>query len=254
MTDSYIYDAFGNLRDHLGKSENRYLYAGEQYDSDAGLYYLRARYYDPQNGRFLTHDPYVGNPHEPVTLHSYLYGNANPVMYADPSGEMSAGIAEAVEIFSLMSVMYSVGVQIANCGLHYVYDSGWDFIWSGQLYIGTAGYKVGVGGIYTTLRRERFNGSVVTGEYIVVMGGAMLSPLLAAFTFGDVEIKTPFRASKSLRGLCSWISVTGAIKGFGYSLTSWTMGQALGLGKVEGWDFGVDILWGLSIQINEPSL
>jgi len=43
VTDSYIYDAFGNLRDHLGNSDNRYLYAGEQYDSGAGLYYLRAR-------------------------------------------------------------------------------------------------------------------------------------------------------------------------------------------------------------------
>ena len=44
VTDSYIYDAFGNLKDHLGTSDNRYLYTGEQYDPDAGLYYLRARF------------------------------------------------------------------------------------------------------------------------------------------------------------------------------------------------------------------
>ena len=42
------------------------LYRGEQYDPDLGLYYLRARYYNPQTGRFLSRDPEDGNPNDPA--------------------------------------------------------------------------------------------------------------------------------------------------------------------------------------------
>ena len=44
VTDTYSFDAFGNLTDSTGETENSYLYRGEQYDSFTGLYYLRARY------------------------------------------------------------------------------------------------------------------------------------------------------------------------------------------------------------------
>ena len=47
VTDSYEYDAFGNKFTVSGTTPNNYLYRGEQYDSDLGLYYLRARYYNP---------------------------------------------------------------------------------------------------------------------------------------------------------------------------------------------------------------
>ena len=56
FTDSYTYDAFGNLVASTNSIPNNYLYTGEQYDPNAGFYYLRARYYNPQVGRFLTRD------------------------------------------------------------------------------------------------------------------------------------------------------------------------------------------------------
>ena len=61
-------------------------YRGEQYDSDLGLYYLRARYYNPATGRFLSRDPLDGNAKEPASLHKYLYANGDPVNAKDPTG------------------------------------------------------------------------------------------------------------------------------------------------------------------------
>ena len=86
VANEYIYDAFGVILDQTGLVENNYRYTGEQYDPNAGFYYLRARYYNHNIGRFVTQDPWQGNVFEPVSLHKYLYANANPVMFRDPSG------------------------------------------------------------------------------------------------------------------------------------------------------------------------
>jgi RHS repeat-associated protein len=69
VTDTYEYDAFGNKINSTGTTPNNYLYRGEQYDSDFGLYYLRARYYNPLTGRFMSRDPEEGSPFIPAALH-----------------------------------------------------------------------------------------------------------------------------------------------------------------------------------------
>ena len=86
VTDTYFYDAFGNLLKSKGNTENCYRYCGEQFDETTGVYYLRARYMDTSTGRFISQDTYQGTINDPVSLHKYLYANANPVMYSDPSG------------------------------------------------------------------------------------------------------------------------------------------------------------------------
>ncbi len=86
VTDEYEYDAFGNSYTTQGTTPNNYLYRGEQFDSDLGLYYLRARYYNPQTGRFVSRDPEDGNPIDPASLHKYLYANGDPVNGIDPMG------------------------------------------------------------------------------------------------------------------------------------------------------------------------
>ena len=67
-------------------SFTNYLYRGEQFDSDLGLYYLRARYYNPQTGRFISRDPDDGKSYDPKTLHKYLYAGGDPVNRIDPMG------------------------------------------------------------------------------------------------------------------------------------------------------------------------
>jgi RHS repeat-associated protein len=68
-----------------------YLYRGEQYDTDLGLYYLRARYLSPLTGRFLTTDLAEGAIDDPVTLNRYLYADADPVNRMDPTGWAANG-------------------------------------------------------------------------------------------------------------------------------------------------------------------
>ena len=83
-TDKYDYDAFGNLISSTGRTENGFLFAGEQFDSVTGLYYLRARYMNPSVGTFISMDAYSGSIDDPTSLHKYLYAHANPVSNSEP--------------------------------------------------------------------------------------------------------------------------------------------------------------------------
>jgi RHS repeat-associated protein len=86
VTDTYEYDAFGNALNKTGSTPNNYLYRGEQYDPDLGLYYLRARYYNPATGRFMSRDPLDGQAKDPASLHKYLYAGGDPINLLDPTG------------------------------------------------------------------------------------------------------------------------------------------------------------------------
>jgi RHS repeat-associated protein len=83
---SYSYDAFGSIRSQTGGVSNYWLFTGEQRDADSGLYYLRARYYDPETGRFVSKDALAGNATAPQTQNRYAYALNNPVLATDPSG------------------------------------------------------------------------------------------------------------------------------------------------------------------------
>ncbi len=86
VTDTYDYDAFGNLINSTGTTPNSYLFAGEQYDSALSLYYNRARYLNTTTGRFWSMDAFEGDDQNPVSLHKYLYAASNPINGTDPSG------------------------------------------------------------------------------------------------------------------------------------------------------------------------
>ncbi len=86
QTDRYTYDVWGNLVASTGSTPNTRLYAGEQFDPDLGLINLRARQYMPETGRFLTLDPAMGLGRRPITFNRYLYANADPLLFVDPSG------------------------------------------------------------------------------------------------------------------------------------------------------------------------
>jgi RHS repeat-associated protein len=87
VTDSYEYDAFGNEFTVSGSTPNEFMYRGEQYDSDLGLYYLRARYYNPLTGWFVSMDPEDGIPTDPKSLHKYMYAGGDPMNAIDPTGK-----------------------------------------------------------------------------------------------------------------------------------------------------------------------
>ncbi len=83
---AYEYDSFGNEIKPDGKDDNPFRYCGEYFDKETGEVYLRARYYQPKAGRFLTRDTYTGEEDEPLSLHLYAYCENDGVNAWDPSG------------------------------------------------------------------------------------------------------------------------------------------------------------------------
>jgi len=101
VSDSYSYDAYGTMLGGNPTSANptatNLLYAGEQYDANAGSYYLRTRYYDTLTGRFNQMDSYAGDTVDPQSLHKYLYCHADPINSVDPSGLFSLSEVSVIQ-------------------------------------------------------------------------------------------------------------------------------------------------------------
>jgi RHS repeat-associated protein len=140
ITDTYDYDAFGNKINSTGTTPNNYLYRGEQYDPDLSLYYLRARYYNPATGRFLSRDPKDGYINVPKTLHKYLYADGDPVNMKDPTGKGALFEAALVTAFVIQETAPTIlAAAIGICtALEYedLLEDLWTFgksAWTGEL-------------------------------------------------------------------------------------------------------------------------
>ena len=107
QTDTYTYDAFGNLVTQTSTSGtatvNNFRFAGEQWDPDLNLYYNRARYLNPDTGRFTSSDTLEQGPGDLENLHKYLYVGNDPVDGIDPSGHESLG--EIISVEGITSMM-----------------------------------------------------------------------------------------------------------------------------------------------------
>lgn len=79
---SYVYDSFGNLTASTGTVTNPFQYTAREFDSETGLYFYRARSYDPGIGRFISQDPidFQGG------VNFYTYSQNNPATLTDPMG------------------------------------------------------------------------------------------------------------------------------------------------------------------------
>ncbi|QQZ61577.1 RHS repeat-associated core domain-containing protein [Paenibacillus sonchi] len=90
-------------------------YAGECFDPETGLYYLRARYYDPSMGRFLNEDTVEGQIDNPLSLNLYTYVSNNPLIYSDPSGHSQEIGGSAFESRTIGSngVLYNKNGSVA---------------------------------------------------------------------------------------------------------------------------------------------
>jgi RHS repeat-associated protein len=82
---NYAYDPFG-VPVVAGDATNPYQFTGEAWDAEVELLYLRARYYQPETGRFMTKDSWPGNYQYPATLNPYAYALNNPINLVDPTG------------------------------------------------------------------------------------------------------------------------------------------------------------------------
>ena len=89
VVKSYVYDSFGGIVHETGTLPNPYAYTGREFDPETGLYYYRARYYDPTSGRFLSADPFGVL----WVVNRYAYVDNNPVNKIDPDGQLAWFIA-----------------------------------------------------------------------------------------------------------------------------------------------------------------
>lgn len=84
--NQYSYDIWGNPVKTVETVSNPFRYSGELWDQSTGLQYLRARWYDPSMGRFITKDTYEGQLTNPLSQNLYTYVHNNPLSNIDPSG------------------------------------------------------------------------------------------------------------------------------------------------------------------------
>ena len=141
ILNQYDYDVWGNFITKTETVENPFTYFGQTYDETTGLYYLRARYYDPTTGRFTQQDPAEDG------YNWYVYGNQNPVMYVDPSGNISQTEMEMYENGQMAPMAYTYLMNLTyqwyladdeiskNFGWHHISRQGKCYRKSFQLFI-----------------------------------------------------------------------------------------------------------------------
>jgi len=89
--EEVYYYPFGGTRADTGSVSMNHKYTSQEFDSETGLYYYNARYYNPSLGRFISPDTIIPDPSNPQAFNRYSYVLNNPIMYTDPSGHWSTG-------------------------------------------------------------------------------------------------------------------------------------------------------------------
>ena len=106
VTYAKSYDPYGVVTQVSGAGQSAYGYTGEQTDP-TGMVYLRARYYSPLEGRFLSRDSFGGVYTDPFTLNRWAYAHDNPVMLTDGSGHC--------DILCVIAIMIALGLLTQGC-------------------------------------------------------------------------------------------------------------------------------------------
>lgn len=115
VTLTKSYQPYGEVLGSVGSGISNYGFTGEMTDS-TGLIYLRARYYAPAYGRFLTRDTWAGDYNRPLSLNRWNYVEANPINLVDPSGHSPEITSQILhQALSQHSGSSSILAFITNC-------------------------------------------------------------------------------------------------------------------------------------------
>ncbi len=170
------FDPYGNPLSSRGTLTS-YGFAGEWTD-ETGLQYLRARYYSPATGSFLSRDPFLGSLNQPATLNAYSYAGGNPVLYSDPSGRCIDGISTVVCTIAFGAVIgaaVDIGSQVARM---HPQNLGQAFA---CLDLGEVGAAAGAGAVAGLAGFASFGAitSIFGTSLLPTLGGGALSGALA---------------------------------------------------------------------------
>ncbi|MCZ0756688.1 RHS repeat-associated core domain-containing protein [Anoxybacillus sp. J5B_2022] len=127
---SYSYDPWGkvlSVSEDTGVAGQPLGYAGYYYDKETKLYYLQARYYDPETARFISRDPNPGDLDNPISQNGYVYVDNNPITYVDPDGNKSKKpkndptdtvLTVTTALVSLVSTLREMGIYFLKVSWH----------------------------------------------------------------------------------------------------------------------------------------
>jgi RHS repeat-associated protein len=104
------YEVFGGVRG-TSTTGSIFGFTGEQMDAETGFVYLRARYFDPRTGRFVSRDTVQPNAPGTQGYHVYAYAANNPTTWTDPSGHISGMALGAVTVSLILAAYYAVYAQ-----------------------------------------------------------------------------------------------------------------------------------------------
>lgn len=235
VAQTYTYDSFGNTTHSTGSVVNPFQYTARGFDSETGLYYYRARYYDPSTGTWMSEDPirFAAGPDFYDYVQNYPVGSSDPWGLAAkscsakncvPRDDLSLELRLQLKLMSLASkltgVSYYVGVQgsyartgggfgaSGGLGTGYATDpqgnEGIVYSASGAATLGTPGFSAGIqvgGATYQNI--SGFGGSsygaeVEAGDNVVYgFGGNRNSS--GIFTYADIGAgKKTFDASRTV--------------------------------------------------------
>lgn len=116
IKDAYAYDSYGKVVGRSGNTDNPFTFIGRDgvFTDETGLYFMRARYYEPELMRFIQKDQvFSGNLMTPQSLNRHAYVKGNPVQFVDPSGELCPcaviAIGAAVGVGTHMAFDWATG-------------------------------------------------------------------------------------------------------------------------------------------------
>ena len=124
VTLTQSYTPYGDVASSVGTSQTNYAFTGEIRDAN-GLTYLRARYYAPTDGRFISRDTWNGDYSRPLSLNRWNYVEGNPVNKIDPTGHYAVSYTEYNTISnqpSAQSQIYLALAQTGSMGVHSTSD------------------------------------------------------------------------------------------------------------------------------------
>lgn len=100
VVEKTTYEPYGEVK--LGGTKTKFQYTGQEKDSETGLNYYDARFYNSHIQRFIQPDPVLPDIYDPQLLNRYSYVRNNPLKYTDPTGNNPL----AIGLLVLLGIVY----------------------------------------------------------------------------------------------------------------------------------------------------